>query len=63
MAEHAVHRRSEGRRSVAMRLRRAGVPTGIVDQVIGDVAPDDDGARALSLALARAGRLRSLFGD
>jgi regulatory protein len=63
LAEHAVHRRSEGRRSVAMRLRRAGVSTGIIDQVMQDVAPDDDGARALSLAVARVGRLRALPPD
>jgi regulatory protein len=63
LAEHALHGRGEGRRLVARRLTSAGVGRSIVDQVLEEVAPDDESERALALAEGRARRLASLSPD
>ena len=63
VVEHSVVRRREGRRAVARRLATAGVSPALTDQVLGDVAAEDDDDRALSLAGSRIGRLSGLPPD
>jgi regulatory protein len=57
--EHALHRRLEGRRSIAANLFARGLDRGLIDEAL-DAAQDDDGGRLARLADARADRLRAL---
>jgi regulatory protein len=63
VAEHAIRSRGEGRRAVGRRLATAGVSSTIAEQVLADVAGDDEGERALELAVSRVNRLRDLTPD
>ena len=60
LAEHAVRSRGESGRAVRRRLAAAGVGRATADQVVSDLAGDDEGDRALELASSRTGRLRGL---
>ncbi len=61
-AEQALHRRLEGRRSVAAGLAARGVDQGVIQEVLAGSGEDDE-ERLRRLAEARAGRLGGLAPD
>lgn len=59
LVQHEFGSRKSGRRVVRSALARKGVPGDVADAVLDESAGDDE-ERALALATARAGRLRSV---
>jgi regulatory protein len=59
VAEQRFGGRREGRRSVANRLRVAGIPPALAEAVCAE-APEPEEERAAELARSRAGRLRGV---
>jgi len=60
VAEHEVTVRGSGRRAVVDRLMAKGVERATIDRALEDLGAQDEEARAIELAEARARRLGSL---
>jgi regulatory protein len=60
LATHEIEGRGSGRRMAISALRKAGVKAEVAEQVVDEMGPADEEARAEELARSRIGRLRSL---